>query len=669
MLNEFSKKEAPIQGVAGLGGGVPSRLLTLASGTTTYVDDVFSTFLYDGTGSAQTITNGIDLSGEGGLVWIKSRNNSYDHRLTDTERGLGKALESNTTDAEATTAHCVNGSFNSDGFSLSNTGTPSAVNTSGDSICSWTFRKCPGFFDIQTYTGNGTGGLNISHDLGSIPGFVIVKSTSLTEGWFCYHRSLGNTKMVALNGSGAAGTATQYWNDTSPTDTTFTVGTDTAVNANGQTYVAYLFAHNDGSFGEDSDEAVIKCGGYTGTGSTGLFVNLGFEPQFVILKRTDDASNWLILDHMRGVTFGSADDIILNANQQDNEANCKFNAMEFNPTGFTLSSAGGAVNGSGASYIYIAIRRPHKPPESATDVFDIDTKSASSANTPSYSANFPVDLAIRRNNITSSDSFEFCTRITNTLLYASSTDAEVDGGSIFLDFFAFNNGWATSPGADSNDYLWMLKRAPGFMDVVAYSGNSTSGRTVDHNLTVVPEMMIVRKRNGSGNWQVYHSSQGNTKYSPSFRTDPFYTSSGIWNNTSPTSTQFTLGNANDVNGSFSYIAYLFATLPGISKVGSYSGTGSAQNIDCGFTNGARFVLIKRADTETQGSAPSRTNWYVWDSTRGISSGNDPWLALNENDAQVTNTDYIDPLNAGFTVSSTGSGLNASGGTYIFLAIA
>ena len=76
MLNEFTKKEAPIQGLAGLGGGVPSRLLTLASGEITYVDEVFSTFLYDGTGSAQTITNGIDLSGEGGLVWLKSRGNN-----------------------------------------------------------------------------------------------------------------------------------------------------------------------------------------------------------------------------------------------------------------------------------------------------------------------------------------------------------------------------------------------------------------------------------------------------------------------------------------------------------------------------------------------------------------------------------------------------------------
>jgi hypothetical protein len=109
--------------------------------------------------------------------------------------------------------------------------------------------------------------------------------------------------------------------------------------------------------------------------------------------------------------------------------------------------------------------------------------------------------------------------------------------------------------------------------------------------------------------------------------------------------------------------YLFASLNGISKIGTYSGTGSNVNVDCGFTAGARFVLIKRTDS-------TGTDWYIWDTTRGIVSGNDPYLFLNSNAAQVTNTDYIDPLNAGFTVTSSApAALNASGGTYLFLAIA
>ena len=111
-----------------------------------------------------------------------------------------------------------------------------------------------------------------------------------------------------------------------------------------------------------------------------------------------------------------------------------------------------------------------------------------------------------------------------------------------------------------------------------------------------------------------------------------------------------------------YIAYLFATVPGISKVGSYTGTSATVNVDCGFSAGARFILIKRSD--------STGDWYVYDTARGIISGNDPYILLNTTAAQVTNTDYIDPLASGFTVTSSAPvGLNADGGTYIFLAIA
>ena len=112
----------------------------------------------------------------------------------------------------------------------------------------------------------------------------------------------------------------------------------------------------------------------------------------------------------------------------------------------------------------------------------------------------------------------------------------------------------------------------------------------------------------------------------------------------------------------SFINCLFATLLGISKVGSYTGTGNAINVDCGFTSGARFVLIKRTD--------SNGNWVLFDSTRGIVSGNDPYLRPNSTQVETTDEDHIGPLNAGFTVSaSSGGDTNNSGASYIFLAIA
>lgn len=130
-----------------------------------YVDDVFSIDLYDGTGSAQTITNGIDLSGEGGMVWAKSRTSSRHHIVSDTERGTGKVLFTNLdsgTDTDSTTIT----SYNSNGFTMGSSAYK--MNTSGEDFCSWTFRKCPGFFDIVTYTGNGSNGRTISHSLGSV---------------------------------------------------------------------------------------------------------------------------------------------------------------------------------------------------------------------------------------------------------------------------------------------------------------------------------------------------------------------------------------------------------------------------------------------------------------------------------------------------------------------
>ena len=131
----------------------------------------------------------------------------------------------------------------------------------------------------------------------------------------------------------------------------------------------------------------------------------------------------------------------------------------------------------------------------------------------------------------------------------------------------------------------------------------------------------------------------------------------------PTSTTLPITGGSNVGASNdTYLAMLFASLDGVSKVGSYTGTGNNIDVDCGFAAGARFVLIKRTD--------STGDWYFWDTVHGITSGNDPYSLVNTYDAQVTNTDYIDPLNAGFTVTSSApADINASGGQYLFLAIA
>ena len=620
------------------------------AGEATYVDDVFSTFLYEGTAATHQIVNGIDLSGEGGLVWIKRRDGLHGHRLTDTERGATKALESSSEDYERTHSTGLT-AFNSDGFSL---GSNAKYNGSGYEMCSWTFRKAPGFFDVVTYTGNGVSGRAISHNLGSAPGMILVKRTDASGSWLVYHRSQGISKYAWLNLTNTFASGNDnHWGSSSsePTSTSFQVGNGSHVNASGGTYVAYLFAHDDQSFGTDSDEAIIKCGSYTGNGGT-QEINLGFEPQFLLIKGSSVTTDWHAFDNMRGIT--GANDPLLRPNDDAAELTSYDYFDGLTPTGFKLTSL---LNTSSNTYVYMAIRRPHKPPTAGTDVF----KAVQTTSQP-FSVGFPTDLNINAPT-TNSGSKYWVPRLTNGYMSSTAVSNESAGSTYFK--FDLQNSFSTGTFWGTYETInWQFRRAPGFFDVVTYTGDGSNLQTESHNLGAVPELMIVKARDYSGgrDWAVYSSVTGNSKFIYLHRNDaPLSTS--IWASTTPTSTQFTVGPNATVNHSgTNYIAYFFATLDGISKIGSYTGTGSNVNVDCGFTAGARFVLIRRTD--------SSGDWYVWDTTRGIVSGNDPYLLLNSTAAQVTNTDYIDPLNAGFTVTSSApAALNTSGGTYLFLAIA
>ena len=246
-----------------------------------YIEDVFSTYLYTGNSpSTQTITNGIDLSGKGGMVWVKSRVSgdgaTYNNILMDTVRGTGSGniLYGNLTLAAQTAPNAGISSFNSNGFSLRYDDGYGTNYPSGGTFASWTFRKQPKFFDVVTYTGNngtGSGIQTIAHNLGSVPGTIIVKCIDTAPyDWIVYHRSLGATKYAYLNTTAAADTFSGYWNNTAPTSTEFTVGTSGGVNGSGQTYVAYLFAHNAGGFGLTGTDNVISCGSATGDPATYL---------------------------------------------------------------------------------------------------------------------------------------------------------------------------------------------------------------------------------------------------------------------------------------------------------------------------------------------------------------------------------------------------------------
>tara|TARA_Y100000401_G_scaffold61381_1_gene48671 strand:+ start:165 stop:2159 length:1995 start_codon:yes stop_codon:yes gene_type:complete len=648
------------------------------AGDATYVEDVFSTFLFDGNSSTQTINNGIDLDGEGGLVWFATRSGTATGSvLQDTDRGGTKFNRAHSSSQEETSSSMIT-SFNSNGFTISN---DTNVNYTGDKKVAWTFRKTPGFFDIVQYTGDGTTSRNIAHNLGSVPGMILVKRLNDSDDWQVYHRSLGATKCLQLNHDYAASTITNRWYDTEPTSTVFTVA-NTSTNANGKTYIAYVFAHDDQSFGTNSDEAIIKCGSYTGTGTSGNDVNVGFEPQWLFIKQTNTTRHWMMIDYMRGTNSGDPSGATGTAyiipNRGDlAELNGAGNIVDPKTTGFELKNHASLVNESSGSYIYMAIRRPHKPPTAGTEVFGISSHFTGNNSGTRAITTGGVTLDLVLTKMTTHGSTSNATCWTDRLrggqslgLSSNQSDANsywtaLSGWHAFdvMDGYKIGGTYYVYSNSSSSKYIsYGIKRAPGFFDIVQYVGNG-SARTIAHGLGATPSVVLIKGTDTVFNWYWQHYALGANTFLQ-LNNDEIQGGNGdLFNNTLPTSSVFSLGDLGGGNqNTKKYVAYLFGDVDGISKAGTYSGTGYDINVDCGFSAGARFVIIKRAN--------AAGDWYLYDSVRGIVSGNDPYSLLNTTAQQVTNTDYIDPLNAGFTVTSSApAALNTSGGTYLFLAIA
>jgi hypothetical protein len=636
------------QGAAGAGGGAVN------------VSDVFSTHLHTGNGSSQTITNGIDLSGEGGAVIFKSRTTLEDWHTYDTERGTSKRIALNQTTAQYSGASTYGlTAFNSDGFSVGTTG---AVNGSGINLASWTFRKAPKFFDCVQYTGNGSA-INVNHSLGCTPGFVVIKRLDSSSDWTTGHRSNWASVQQKLN-STEGGTTNASFNQWTDTHIRVVYSGDiyTDVNRSGGSYVMYLFAHNDGDgeFGPNADQDIIKCGIYSNP-TNGLEVNLGFEPQFLMLKRTNGTGNWIIVDKMRGLRF------VNNAGDNSNQLRPNLNAAEnteYNPhftaRGFqTMGQAGGGGGGS-QTYIYVAIRnQPTSEPESVDDFFDIATKDG----TGFFDANWPADFVLQKNNVddigTTSNWIASMREMDN---FYVSTNNKSNESANNMQWYV-NKGIGIS-GTDASDYCWMWRSMKGVCDFQMYKGNGTS-LDVYHNLGVNPEMIWVKRTgpDADGIWVVYHKDLSNTQSYLELNdtSGQVTTNSNAWQLVQPT--YFRVGSMLDLNRNTQrFMSCLFATKAGFTKVGSYTGNGSSQTIDCGFTNGAKLVMIKKYTAGGDG-------WLWFDSDRGIISGNSPYLYLDDTSYQFSSQNYLSPHSSGFTVPSGGSEVNASGVGYIFYAIA
>jgi hypothetical protein len=309
--------------------------------------DVMDVKLYTGNGSTQTIS-GLGFSPN--LVWIKGRSGATDHALYDTVRGVQQQLESNTTTDETTESTGLT-AFNSDGFAL---GALAQANTSSATYTAWCWdESVSAGFDIVTYTGNGSA-RTIAHSLGVAPSMIIVKArttASTDQGWPVYHSAntaAPATDYLLLNDTAATADLDTVWNDTAPTSSVFSVGTNALVNANADTYVAYCFAPVAG---------YSSFGSYTGNGSAdGPFIYTGFRPRFVMLKGSSFVSNWHILDAARNAY--NVTDSFLRPNLSSQELNGitegAGSAIDILSNGFKLRASFADSNTNAASFVWAA---------------------------------------------------------------------------------------------------------------------------------------------------------------------------------------------------------------------------------------------------------------------------------------------------------------------------
>ena len=323
--------------------------------------DYFNTVLWTGNGGTQSIT-GVGFQPD--WVWIKDRSEVDHHVLTDSIRGVTKSLFSNLTNAEVVSAQDLT-SFGADGFTV---GTNDRVNGSSDTHVAWNWKAGTAFsndasatgvgsidssgsvnadvgFSIISYTGTGSAG-TVAHGLGVAPEMYIVKRRDADgHSWPVYTSTLGATKQLRLSGTNAEITAAgiTIWNNTEPTSSVFSVGTNTDSNASSGTYIAYCFASVDG---------YSKFGSYTANSNAdGPFVYTGFRPAWLLIKKTDGSASWWLVDSTRN-PFNVTNKYLLPDASTEESAGSDYTTADFVSNGFKIRNTSTAFNSG--THIYMA---------------------------------------------------------------------------------------------------------------------------------------------------------------------------------------------------------------------------------------------------------------------------------------------------------------------------
>ena len=653
---------------------VGDKLLKAAAGNTAgdgpFIEDFFSNTTYIGDSADGNHPIGINITQSGdtsGFIWLGYYipGSSGPKIFIDTTKISGTA-QLLRTDSNS-------GYFNESSYGTGDIyfisggrlyhGTAGTYNGMNTHYWKWAFMKQEGFMDFVHFNSNsGSHGTTThSHSLGVVPEVIIIKATNTTSQWFVFHKDLTNN---------SAGSFRNYlqWNSSAAqadagsavitaTDTQFTFNSVLTDHSN--SHIAILLGEGD-TFGTGGDNTVFKSGIYTGNGDTdGALVDLGWEPQWVQIKRVEYSGNWQAFASTAGMGGGdgsqAADDYIIGT---DGGYGDQYDAIKIRPNGFL--PAGGNNNNSGNKYFYMAIRKDMKPADH-DDISNTDLVGSTS----SENASEPyVDLGFRQDTMItfSGSNIYWIDRLRpRNVLNLSSSARDFDNDSMSRQYF---HTGAFSADQGTNTYF-AIKRAPKFYDMAFYPGTG-SAHTVPHNLEVVPELMLVKQINDGDDWALY-TNQFNGGVNPQNYGVLLGTSASpaddntYWNDTAFTDTHFSVGTNDNVNKNYkSYAAYLFASIPGICKIGTYTGSSSAVNIDLGFT--AKWFFLKKLTQGTSGGGKP----YIQHSAAGITTGNDDVWRLHG--SKYTNFNVIEPITNGVQIQTGNTYWNEDGETFLYWAM-
>ena len=657
----------------------------------------FKTILYDGTGSAQSITG---LGFKPDLVWIKERAGSAWHSWFDSTRGVGNRISSNSSNAQNLDIQRLS-SFDADGFSL---GTDGDVNGSGKTFVAWCWKANAGTtssntdgtvtstiqvntkagFSIITYVGTGVINQSLGHGLSSAPEFYITKNLDTGgTGWFTKQTVIGGlfTEM-SLNSSAAGYSVT---NTNPPTSSLIYQFDNINLGASGQNYIVYAF-HSVAGFS--------KIGTYTGTGSTSNrpVINTGFEPAFVMIKNTSASGDWMIMDNKRDPINPRSK--YMRANTDGNEGNYSEFGLYFLSNGFQVGpTTNNNWNTSGNTYLYMAFGADTSAAPTLTDSFNVLRYSGDGGTKSITGSGFLPNLSWIKSRTTAySNAVIDSVRARNNTLITNSSDADNAGSSFDKDLISFDTDgftvgpvqqayanpagnqmvswlWKANPfatiladGTNTSNIINSVNVAAGY-SITTFTGGSTASGTVPHGLGAAPEVVWVKARSFSDSWFVYHKDLGNgsnaEEYALRLNTTAAEQSlTGFWNNTAPSATNVTLGNG--ILVAATYVMYAFKSITGFSHFGTYTGNGTTLSVT-GLGFSPDCVIIKGATlTEV---------WSIFDSSRGPNRR----LTPSGTDVEYLNSGggYLQSFDGdGFTTQAGAAGaanVNQAGIEYIYMA--